>query len=235
MSLLTIKSAVTGYSQADMILKGVDFTVNKGEIVGIFGPNGAGKSTMLKLAAGLLSPREGKVELKGESIGGLSPRDIARRGMVFVPQEANVFTSLTVRENLEMGAFLYKGNPRPRIELMLEKFPDLGRLQHIKARGLSGGQRQVLAMATALLVEPEIMLLDEPTAGLSPIAVLGLLQNIRDINKMGITIAIVEQNVAAALKILDRAYILVDGKNAVDGPAAEIASDPEVKRKFLGG
>lgn len=235
MSLLTIKSAVAGYSQADMILKGVDFTVNKGEIVGIFGPNGAGKSTMLKLAAGLLRPREGSVELKGESIGGLAPRDIARRGMVFVPQEANVFTSLTVRENLEMGAFLYKGNPRPRIEMMLEKFPELGRLQHIKARGLSGGQRQVLAMATALLVEPEIMLLDEPTAGLSPIAVLGLLQNIRDINKMGITIAIVEQNVAAALKILDRAYILVDGKNAVDGPAAEIASDPEVKRKFLGG
>ncbi|MBE7733326.1 ABC transporter ATP-binding protein [Devosia faecipullorum] len=235
MSLLTIKSAIAGYSQADMILKGVDFTVNKGEIVGIFGPNGAGKSTMLKLAAGLLTPREGRVELKGENIGGLSPRNIARRGMVFVPQEANVFTSLTVRENLEMGAFLYKGRPRQRIEMMLEKFPDLGRLQHIKARGLSGGQRQVLAMATALLVEPEIMLLDEPTAGLSPIAVLELLQNIRDINKMGITIAIVEQNVAAALKILDRAYILVDGKNAVDGPAAEIASDPEVKRKFLGG
>jgi branched-chain amino acid transport system ATP-binding protein/neutral amino acid transport system ATP-binding protein len=234
-SLLAVEAVVAGYSSADTILKGVSFRAEPGEIVGIFGPNGAGKSTLLKLMAGLIAPREGRVTLKGKSIGGASPREIAQQGMVFVPQEANVFVSLTVRENLEMGAYLRTGNRRALIDRVLAQFPDLEKRQRLKARGLSGGQRQVLAMAQALLLEPDILLLDEPTAGLSPIAVTQLLETIREINQRGVTVVIVEQNVAAALKISNRAYVLVDGQNAVDGPAQEIANDPETKRKFLGG
>ena len=234
-SLLAAEGIVAGYSSADTILKGVNLRVEPGEIVGIFGPNGAGKSTLLKVMAGLIAPREGGVTLKGEQIGGMAPREIAQKGMVFVPQEENIFVSLTVRENLEMGAYLHRGDTRALIDRVLAQFPDLEKRQRIKARGLSGGQRQVLAMAMALLLEPDVMLLDEPTAGLSPIAVSQLLETIRDINRRGVTVVIVEQNVAAALKISNRAYVLVDGQNAVDGPAQEIANDPETKRKFLGG
>lgn len=235
MSLLQVSSVVAGYGDTDTILKGVDLQVGAGEIVGIFGPNGAGKSTLLKAAAGMLKVREGSMVLGGQSIMGLSPREIALRGMSFVPQEANVFGSLTVRENLEMGAYLFSGNLRALIDRSLVQFPDLNRFKDQKARSLSGGQRQVLAMAMALLLEPKIMLLDEPSAGLSPIAVAQLLQVIRTINERGVTIALVEQNVRAALKICTRAYILVDGRNAADGPAGEIANDHEIRRKFLGG
>ncbi|TGV11461.1 ABC transporter ATP-binding protein [Mesorhizobium sp. M8A.F.Ca.ET.173.01.1.1] len=235
MSLLYVKSLVAGYTAADTVLKGVNLQVDAGEIVGIFGPNGAGKSTLLKGSAGLLTVHEGRITLSGDDIVGVGPREIAQKGMVFVPQEANVFTSLTVRENLEMGAYLYKGDLKTLVDRSLDQFPDLKARQYVKARGLSGGQRQVLAMAMALLVEPKIMLLDEPSAGLSPLAVGQLLETIRQINGRGVTIAIVEQNVKAALKICTRAYILVDGRNAADGPADKIANDPEIRRKFLGG
>ena len=235
MSLFQIDAIVAGYTGADNILKGVSLAVEEGEIVSIFGPNGAGKSTLLKAAAGLVKPRQGRVLLYGEDMAGTEPPDIARKGMVFVPQEANIFTSLSIRENLEMGAYLHKGSTRALVDRSLARFPELRDRQHGKARWLSGGQRQVLAMATALLLDPRIMLLDEPSAGLSPAAVGKLLQTIREINSHGVTIVMVEQNVKAALKISDRAYILVDGRNAADGTADEIAGDPDIKRKFLGG
>jgi branched-chain amino acid transport system ATP-binding protein len=234
MSALTVEGLVAGYTSSDMILKGVNIQIEESEIVGIFGPNGAGKSTLLKVVAGLVRPREGKVRAGGDDIAGRPPTEIAKRGIVYVPQEANVFANMTIEENLEIGAFLHPGNSNTMIANILQRFPELRVKRKAKARTLSGGQRQVLAMAMALIIEPQMMLLDEPSVGLSPIASERLLETVREINQQGVTVVLVEQNVRAALRIVNRAYILVDGRNAVEGPAQDLASNADLQRKFLG-
>ncbi|HUN45473.1 MAG TPA: ABC transporter ATP-binding protein [Stellaceae bacterium] len=233
--LLDVTGVVAGYSAADRILKGLDFTVAAGEIVCIVGPNGAGKSTLLKAIAGLLQPSEGAIRLKDRSIAGLRPREIAALGIAYVPQEHNVFPSMTVRENLEMGGYADPAGGRGRLDGVLGRFPMLERKRRQAARTLSGGERQILAMGMALMVEPALLLLDEPSAGLSPVAAQALFADIQAINRSGIAIALVEQNANEALAISDRAYILVDGRNSREGEARALASDPEIRRLFLGG
>ncbi len=235
MGLLTASGVVAGYSAADEILKGVDLEVHPGEIVSIIGPNGAGKSTLLKAIAGILKPSRGSITLNGAPIHGRQPREIARLGLAFVPQEQNVFGTLTVRENLEMGGYVDPTRTVERIDRILERFPVLAEKRRQMARTLSGGQRQILAMAMALMVEPAMLLLDEPSAGLSPIAAERLFETIVAINAEGVAIAMVEQNALQALSIAARGYILVDGRNSMTGPAAELAADPGVRRVFLGG
>jgi len=233
-SLLRIKDLVVGYGAADEVLKGVDFSVDVGEIVGIIGPNGAGKSTLLKSVAGLLTPARGSIHMNDESIGGRAPRDISRMGVAYVPQEQNIFPTMSVRENLEMGGYIDPKGCARKIELAFERFPILSKRRRVASRALSGGERQILAMAMALMVEPKILLLDEPSAGLSPIAAEDLFENIVAVNRTGMSIAMVEQNAREALTIAHRAYILVDGRNHRDGPAAALAGDPDIRRIFLG-
>lgn len=234
MSLLAVSDLVAGYGRGDEILKGVSLTVGTGEIVAIIGPNGAGKSTLLKTIAGLLRPARGSIDFRGRPIHALPPREIARAGIAFVPQEANVFPTLSVRENLEMGGFIDPAHTRPRLHAAFERFPMLAEKQQRAARTLSGGQRQVLAMAMALMVQPVLLLLDEPSAGLSPLAADQLFATIQEINRDGIAIAMVEQNAAEALAVAHRAVILVDGRNSRDGDAAALRADPDIRRIFLG-
>ena len=235
MGLLTATGIVAGYGAADEILKGVDLRVEPGEIVGIIGPNGAGKSTLLKAIAGLLKPKAGSISLNGQDITGREPRDISRLGLAYVPQEHNIFPSMSVRENLEMGGYVDPKAAKARIEGVFTRFPMLAGKRRHAARTLSGGERQILAMGMALMVEPAVLLLDEPSAGLSPVAAEVLFNAIIQINKEGVSIAMVEQNANEALAISHRAYILVDGKNSRTGPAAALAADPEIRRIFLGG
>jgi len=233
--LLTVEGLVAGYSAADEILKGVDLAVEPGEIVGIIGPNGAGKSTLLKVIAGVLRPHRGRVLLGDTPIEGRAPRDISALGVAFVPQERNVFPTLSVRENLEMAGYLEPRRARPRIDAIFARFPLLAERRRSAARTLSGGQRQILAMAMALMVEPSLLLLDEPSAGLAPLAAERLFETIRAINADGVAIVMVEQNALEALAIAGRGYILVDGRNSASGDAAALAADPDVRRIFLGG
>ena len=235
MGLLTATGVVAGYGAADEILKGVDLRVEPGEIVGIIGPNGAGKSTLLKAVAGLLKPKAGAIALNNADITGREPRDISRMGLAYVPQEHNIFPSMSVRENLEMGGYIDPKGAKARIDGVLGRFPVLANKRRHAARTLSGGERQMLAMAMALMVEPAVLLLDEPSAGLSPVAAEVLFNAIIQINKEGVSIAMVEQNANEALAISHRAYILVDGKNSRTGPAQALAQDPEIRRIFLGG
>jgi branched-chain amino acid transport system ATP-binding protein/neutral amino acid transport system ATP-binding protein len=234
MTLLAATDIVAGYGRGDEILKGVNLTVAPNEIVAIIGPNGAGKSTLLKTIAGLLHPTRGTILLDGEAIHALSPRDIARAGVAFVPQEANIFPALTIRENLEIGGWLDPAHVRARIDAAFERFPMLAEKRNRAARTLSGGQRQVLAMATALMVAPRLLLLDEPSAGLSPVAAETLFATIVEVNRGGVAIAMVEQNANEALLIAHHATVLVDGRNRRDGDAAELRADPEIGRLFLG-
>jgi branched-chain amino acid transport system ATP-binding protein len=234
MRLLTATDIVAGYGRGDEILKGANLTVGPNEIVAIIGPNGAGKSTLLKTIAGLLHPARGTILLDGVAIHALSPQAIARTGVAFVPQEANIFPALTIRENLEIGGWLDPPNVRARIDAAFERFPMLAEKRHRAARTLSGGQRQVLAMATALMVAPRLLLLDEPSAGLSPVAAETLFATIVEVNRGGVAIVMVEQNANEALLIAHRATVLVDGRNRRDGDAAELRADPEIGRLFLG-
>ena len=234
MTLLIATDVVAGYGRGDEILKGANLTVAPGEIVAIIGPNGAGKSTLLKTITGLLHPSRGTILLDGKPIHTLAPRAIARGGVAFVPQEANIFPTLTVRENLEIGGFLDPTHIRARIEAAFARFPILAEKRHRAARTLSGGQRQVLAMATALMVAPRLLMLDEPSAGLSPVAAETLFATIVEVNQAGVAIAMVEQNANAALHIAHRATVLVDGRNRRDGDAATLLADPEIGRLFLG-
>ena len=226
---------VAGYSAADHILKGLDFAVEPGEIVCIIGPNGAGKSTLLKAIAGLLAPSAGSITLQGRPVAGLPPPELARRGIAYVPQEHNVFPTMTVRENLEMGGYVDPKQVPRRMEEAMQRFPVLGRKRRQAARTLSGGERQLLAMGMALMVAPVLLLLDEPSAGLSPKAAQALFAEIQSINRGGLAIALVEQNANEALAIADRATVLVDGRTAARGVARPLAADPEIKRIFLGG
>jgi branched-chain amino acid transport system ATP-binding protein/neutral amino acid transport system ATP-binding protein len=235
MSVLEVRDVVAGYGPADEVLKGVSLRVEASEIVGIIGPNGAGKSTLLKVIAGLLKPGGGEVSFADRPITPLMPREICRLGVAYVPQEHNIFPSMTVRENLEIGGFIDPQGARHRIDAAFERFPILAKRRRVAARALSGGERQVLAMAMALMVDPKVLLLDEPSAGLSPVAAERLFEDIVAINRGGTAIAMVEQNAREALTIANRAYILVDGHNHRDGAAAVLAADPDIRRIFLGG
>jgi branched-chain amino acid transport system ATP-binding protein len=231
---LVATGIVAGYGKGDEILKGVDLTVGPGEIVAIIGPNGAGKSTLLKTVAGLLRPARGSILWDGLALHTLSPRAIAQAGVAFVPQEANIFPALTIRENLEIGGYLDPAHVRSRIDAAFTRFPMLAEKRHRAARTLSGGQRQVLAMATALMVAPRLLLLDEPSAGLSPVAAETLFATIVEVNRDGVAIAMVEQNANEALLIAHRATVLVDGRNRREGEAAALRTDAEIGRLFLG-
>jgi branched-chain amino acid transport system ATP-binding protein/neutral amino acid transport system ATP-binding protein len=226
---------VAGYTATDEVLKGVDLSLAPREIVAVIGPNGAGKSTLLKVIAGLLRPTRGSVCLDRVAIHGRPPREISRLGVAFVPQEQNVFPTLSVRENLEMGGFIDPKASRTRIEAIFARFPPLADKRRHAARTLSGGQRQMLAMAMALMVEPRVLLLDEPSAGLAPQAAERLFETIGAIQADGVAIAMVEQNALQALAIANRGVIIVDGRNSRTGPAADLARDPETRRAFLGG
>ncbi len=232
---LIAQQVVCGYGAADEILKGTDLAVPDGGMVAIVGPNGAGKSTLLKAIAGLLRLKSGLIALDGAKLDGLPPKDVALRGVAFVPQEANVFPTMTVRENLEMGGYVEPHEASGRIAALFDRFPMLAEKRRQPARSLSGGQRQILAMAMALMVHPRLLLLDEPSAGLSPKAAESLFDTIADIHREGTAIAMVEQNALEALAIAETGVVLVDGRTARVGPAAELAADPEVRRLFLGG
>ncbi len=235
MSVIEAEGLVAGYGAADEILKGASIRVSAGEMVAVIGPNGAGKSTLLKVLAGLLRPKSGTIAWDGTAIEATPSRHRARLGIAFVPQEANVFPTLTVRENLEMGGFIDPREAKPRLAGLLRRFPMLADKQRQAARTLSGGQRQVLAMAMALMVQPRLLMLDEPSAGLSPKAADALFDDISAIHREGTAIAMVEQNAYEALMIADTGVVLVDGRTVRVGPAREMAADPDIRRLFLGG
>jgi branched-chain amino acid transport system ATP-binding protein/neutral amino acid transport system ATP-binding protein len=235
MTLLTVTGLRGGYAAADEIVRGAALRVEEGEIVALIGPNGAGKSTLLKLVAGLLRPRAGGVRFRDRDIAGLSAPDISRLGLSFVPQERNVFGTMTVAENLEMGGFLDPAGTRRRMDELYQRFAMLSDKRRAAARTLSGGQRQILAMAMALMNAPALLLLDEPTAGLSPRAAEELFATIVDLNRGGVAILMVEQNALEALAVSARAYVLVQGRAEREGEAGDLASDPTVRDLFLGG
>jgi branched-chain amino acid transport system ATP-binding protein/neutral amino acid transport system ATP-binding protein len=233
--MLSVSNVVAGYGAHDEVLKGVGMTVAEHELVVLIGPNGAGKSTLLKAIAGFLKPREGAIVFQGQPIGGLRPREITRQGVAFVPQEANVFPSLTIEANLEIGGYVDRAATKERMQAAYGRFPILAERRRQEARTLSGGQRQMLAMAKALMAAPRLMLLDEPSAGLSPAAAQELFALIKGLHREGMTVIMVEQNALDALEIADRGYLLVDGSNAREGDARALAADAEVRHAFLGG
>ncbi len=234
MSLLVVEGVRAGYNEEVDILQGVSLRVEPGQIVAIIGPNGAGKSTLLKTVFGILRPKEGRIVFDGEEIGGLPPEVIVRKGMSYVPQVRNVFPSLTVQENLEMGAFVREDDYRGRLEEIYQMFPDLREKRHQKVGRLSGGQRQMVAMGRALMLDPKLLLLDEPSAGLAPSAVSAVFDRIMEINRRGVAILIVEQNAKEALRLSNYGYVLTMGRNALEGPGEELLRDEEVGRLYLG-
>jgi len=224
-----------GYGKGADILHGCTIAVDPGQIAVIVGPNGAGKSTAMKAVFGMLTVRNGAVRLKGEDITHLTPQARVAKGMAFVPQTHNIFTSMTVEENLEMGAFLRRDDIRKTINQVYELFPILGEKRRQAAGELSGGQRQQVAVGRALMTKPQVLMLDEPTAGVSPIVMDELFDRIIEVARTGISILMVEQNARQALEIADRGYVLVQGANAFSGTGAELLADPDVRKSFLGG
>jgi neutral amino acid transport system ATP-binding protein len=233
-TLLEVDALHAGYGDHE-ILRGVDLRVEAGEIVAIIGPNGAGKSTLLKAIAGLLPPRSGDVRLDGARIGGTAPDAIIRRGLCYVPQEANVFPGLSVDENLTIGGWASRSRRAERARAGVELFPVLGERRRQRAGSLSGGERQMLAIAMALMVEPVLLLLDEPSAGLAPALQRMIFERIRDINARGIAIVLVEQNARESLRLCRRGYVLVMGQTRAEGPGRTLLDDPEIRRAYLGG
>jgi branched-chain amino acid transport system ATP-binding protein len=223
-----------GYGDAD-ILQGVSLAVMPQEIVVIVGPNGAGKSTAMKAVFGLVRIRSGAIVFDGEDITGWSPDRIVRRGISYVPQVDNVFREMTVHENLEMGAFLAKGDLSAAYDRIYALFPDLKAKRHTLAGDLSGGQRQMVAMGRALMLDPTLLLLDEPTAGLSPKYMEQIFQICRDVRDSGVSILLVEQHAKQALAFCDRGYVLATGTNRFEGSGRELLEDPEIAQMFLGG
>ncbi|MBF0279523.1 MAG: ABC transporter ATP-binding protein [SAR324 cluster bacterium] len=232
--VLELQMVEGGYAETQ-ILHGVSIKVNAGEIVVIIGPNGAGKSTAMKSVFGLLNLTKGKVFLDGSDITNLSTEKVVRHGVCYVPQTENIFPSLTVQENLEMGAYVRDDDFQPRLNEMFDLFPPLAEKRKQAAGTLSGGQRQMVAMAKAIMVEPKILMLDEPTAGLSPKFRHEIFDIIKTVHKTGTPILMVEQNAKQALAVADRGYILVDGKNKTEGTGQNLLNDPDVAEMFLGG
>jgi neutral amino acid transport system ATP-binding protein len=233
-ALLAVEDLVAGYVPEVDILTGVEFVVREGEIVTVIGPNGAGKSTLIKSIFGLLPPRRGRVVLRGEDLTGLRPHSITRRGMSYVPQLDNIFQSLTVEENLEMGA-LDSSKATEEMARVYELFPRLGERRTQTAGTMSGGERQLLAMGRALMPDPQVLLLDEPSAGLAPAFVEAIFEKIEEINRAGVTVVMVEQNARRALGMSDRGYVLDLGQNRFEGPGKELLEDPKVAELYLGG
>ena len=223
-----------GYGGPDIITS-CTINVNRGEIVAILGPNGAGKSTAMKAMLGLLNLKSGKVIIDGRDISKLTPQDRVKEGIAFVPQTRNVFTGLSVQENLEMGAYLREERFEEIIEEIYELFPILKEKKSQLVGELSGGQRQQVALGRALMIKPSVLMLDEPTAGVSPIVMDELFDHILKVKKTNVAILMVEQNAKQALSIADRGYVLVTGENKFSGTGKELLNDPEVRRSFLGG
>jgi ABC-type branched-subunit amino acid transport system ATPase component len=234
MSILTVECVTSGYGEVD-ILHEVNLAVQTGQVVSVIGPNGAGKSTLLKTIFGLLKPRTGEVLFKGTPIQGMPPEKIVKRGISFVPQVNNVFPSLTVQENLEMGAFIRTDDYSSRTAEIFELFPILKERKSQRVGQLSGGQRQMVAMGRALMLDPEVLLLDEPSAGLAPLLVGMIFEKIRDINEIGVAIVIVEQNAREALKMAHHGYVLATGRNVLDDTGQSLLSNEEIGRLYLGG
>ena len=223
-----------GYGGVD-ILNNCGIEVNQGEISVVVGPNGAGKSTAMKAMLGMISLKSGEIILNGKDISGLTPEDRVAQGIAFVPQTMNIFSELTVEENLEMGAFLRNDNINKTIEDVYNLFPILKDKKNQLAGELSGGQRQQVAVGRALMTKPSVLMLDEPTAGVSPIVMDELFDRIIEIKNTGVAIIIVEQNAKQALSIADFGYVLVGGKNKFTGKGSELLNNPEVRKAFLGG
>ncbi|MFB6102573.1 MAG: ABC transporter ATP-binding protein [Haloplanus sp.] len=232
--LLTVRNLDAGYGDLQ-ILDGVDLDVTEGEYVTIVGPNGAGKSTVMKSVFGLTTYMGGTIRFDGTDITGLAPEQIIHEGIGYVPQSENVFASLSVRENLEMGAYILDEVPEDRLRGVFERFPVLEERQAQTAGTLSGGQRQMLAMGRALMLDPNLLLLDEPSAGLAPDLVDELFDRIDEINADGTAILMVEQNAKEALRRCDRGYVLANGENRFEGDGRTLLGDEEVRQQFLGG
>jgi len=234
MSLLEISGLDAGYGDLQ-ILEDVDLSVDDEEYVTIVGPNGAGKSTVMKSVFGLTTFMGGSIEFRAEEISGLSPEEIIHKGVGYVPQNENVFTSLSVRENLEMGAYILDHLPEDALREVFDRFPILERRQDQLAGTMSGGQQQMLAMGRALMLDPDLLLLDEPSAGLAPDLVDEMFEKVDEINDAGTAILVVEQNAKEALRRCDRGYVLVQGQNRFDDTGEALLGDDEVRQEFLGG
>ena len=223
-----------GYGDGPDIISSCSITANRGEIVAILGPNGAGKSTAMKAMLGLLKLKSGSVTLNGEDISKINPQDRVKKGISFVPQTRNVFAELTVRENLEIGGFLTEGSLENKIESIYSLFPILSEKKSQVVGQLSGGQRQQVALGRALMSDPSVLMLDEPTAGVSPIVMDELFEHIIKVKKTNVAVIMVEQNAKQALSISDRGYVLVTCQNKFEGSGNDLLEDPEVRRSFLG-
>ena len=233
-NVIDVENVVAGYTPEVNILNGCNLTVAPGEFVGIIGPNGAGKSTLLKAVLGLVTIRSGTVLLNGDEITGKKPYELVARGVGFVPQTNNVFPSLTVRENLEMGCFLQSSLLEERLDYAVELFPRLGERLDQRCGSLSGGERQMVAMGRALMLKPTVLLLDEPSAGLSPALQDQVFIQCKAINATGVAILMVEQNANRCLQVVDRGYVLDQGQNAYTGSGRELLKDPKVIELYLG-
>jgi neutral amino acid transport system ATP-binding protein len=234
--LLGVYDLVAGYLREVDILNGVEVALRKGEMVTVIGPNGAGKSTLLKAIFGLLRPRRGSIVFRGEDISGLTPHEITRRGLSYVPQVDNVFPSLTVEENLEMGGVRLEPKlVKRRIADLYELFPHIAERRKQAAGTMSGGERQMVAMARSLVPEPDVLLLDEPSASLAPVLIGTIFERIRAIKTSGVTVLMVEQNARRALEMSDRAYVLDLGRTRVEGRGRDLLQDPKVVSLYLGG
>jgi branched-chain amino acid transport system ATP-binding protein len=233
-ALLEARDVVAGYIPGVDVLNGCSLTVDDGEIIGVIGPNGAGKSTLVKVLFGTMHARRGSVYLRGENTTRMPPHEVVKRGVGYVPQLHNVFPSLTVEDNLRMGCYLRRDIYREREQAMLEVLPRLRERLEQRAGLLSGGERQMLAMARALMIEPSVLMLDEPSAGLSPIMQDDVFDGIVAVNRTGVSVLMVEQNARRCLEIAHRAYVLDQGRNAYTGTGAELLADDKVVELYLG-
>ena len=232
-ALLQVKGIYSGYGRGD-IIHGIDLEAREGEIATIIGPNGAGKSTAIKTIAGLVRMREGSIRVGGEEISGLAASVVAQRGVAYVPQDANVFRQLTVIENMQMGAWLDREHYEERLDRVHRLFPILKERATVRAGNLSGGQRQMVAFGMALMVQPRVLLLDEPSAGLSPAMVEQMFETIKAVNKTGIAVLMVEQNAIQALRISQRGYVMAAGQMAMSDDAEALLNSAEVSELYLG-
>jgi len=234
MSLLKVEEVTSGYGDME-VLHGVSIAVDAREVVTVIGPNGAGKSTLMKTVFGLLNPTAGEVTFKEKKITGLAPNQIVRRGMAYVPQVENVFPSLTVHENLEMGAFILADDFSERLEEVYELFPLLKKRRRQRVGKMSGGERQMVAMGRALMLDPELLMLDEPSAALAPNLTAMIFDRIIDINKSGVAILVVEQNAKESLRLSDRGYVLASGQNRFEDTGENLLANEEIGQLYLGG
>lgn len=232
--VVDVQNLTAGYLPGVNILNSANLYADKGELIGIIGPNGAGKSTLLKAIFGLVKVREGSITLNGESIVGLKPNQLVAKGVGFIPQTNNVFPSLTIEENLQMGIFQDPKHYSERLEFVVSIFEELGKRLKQRAGSLSGGERQMVAMGRALMMDPAVLLLDEPSAGLSPVRQDEAFLRVSEINKAGVTCIMVEQNARRCLQIADRGYVLDQGTDAVTGTGRELLNDPQVIGLYLG-